>query len=40
MSGREIARNGKGADLIKFSPDGMVLMTLGKPECPATVRII
>ena len=33
-AGDEIARNGKGADLIKFSPDGMVLMTLGKPGMP------
>ena len=36
MSGRgdQIARNGKGADLIKFSPDGKVLMTIGKPGMP------
>src|SRR6516164_9338434 len=33
-AGDEIARNGKGADLIKFSPDGMVLMTLGKSGMP------
>jgi DNA-binding beta-propeller fold protein YncE len=30
-AGDQTARNGKGADLIKFSPDGKVLMTLGKP---------
>src|SRR6516162_2135142 len=29
--GDQIARNGKGADLIKFAPDGKVLMILGKP---------
>jgi DNA-binding beta-propeller fold protein YncE len=33
-AGDEIARNGKGADLIKFSPDGVVLTTLGKPGMP------
>src|SRR5499427_9886970 len=33
-AGDEIARNGKGADLIKFSPNGTVLMTLGKPGMP------
>jgi DNA-binding beta-propeller fold protein YncE len=33
-AGDEIARNGKGADLIKFSPKGTVLMTLGKPGMP------
>jgi sugar lactone lactonase YvrE len=33
-AGDQIARNGKGADLIKFSPDGKVLMTLGKPGMP------
>jgi DNA-binding beta-propeller fold protein YncE len=33
-AGDQIARNGKGADLIKFSPDGTVLMTLGKPGMP------
>ena len=33
-AGDQIARNGKGADLIKFSPDGSVLMTLGKPGMP------
>ena len=32
--GDQIARNGKGADLIKFSPDGKVLMILGKPGMP------
>jgi DNA-binding beta-propeller fold protein YncE len=33
-AGDQIAKNGKGADLIKFSPDGTVLMTLGKPGMP------
>jgi sugar lactone lactonase YvrE len=33
-AGDQIAKNGKGADLIKFSPDGRVLMTLGKPGMP------
>jgi DNA-binding beta-propeller fold protein YncE len=33
-AGDQVARNGKGADLIKFSPDGRVLMTLGKPGMP------
>jgi sugar lactone lactonase YvrE len=33
-AGDQIARNGKGADLIKFSPDGKVLMTIGKPGMP------
>jgi streptogramin lyase len=33
-AGDQIAKNGKGADLIKFSPDGNVLMTLGKPGMP------
>jgi DNA-binding beta-propeller fold protein YncE len=33
-AGDQIARNGKGADLIKFSPEGKVLMTLGKPGMP------
>ena len=32
--GDQIAKNGKGADLIKFSPDGKVLMSLGKPGMP------
>jgi NHL repeat len=32
--GDQIARNGKGADLIKFGPDGKVLLTLGKPGTP------
>jgi sugar lactone lactonase YvrE len=30
----QIARNGKGADVIKFSPEGKVLMTLGKSGMP------
>ena len=33
-AGDQIAQNGKGADLIKFNPDGRVLMTLGKPGMP------
>ena len=33
-AGDQIARNGKGADLIKFSPDGKVLMMIGKPGMP------
>jgi DNA-binding beta-propeller fold protein YncE len=33
-AGDQVAKNGKGADLIKFSPDGTVLMTLGKPGMP------
>ncbi len=33
-AGDQIARNGKGVDLIKFSPDGKVLMTIGKPGMP------
>jgi len=33
-AGDQIARNGKGADLFKFSADGRVLMTLGKPGMP------
>src|SRR5262245_34995582 len=32
--GDQIARNGKGADLIKLAPDGKVLMILGKPGMP------
>jgi sugar lactone lactonase YvrE len=32
--GDQIARNGKGADLIKFAPDGKTLMILGKPGMP------
>src|SRR5215470_12803172 len=32
--GDQIARNGKGADLIKFASDGKVLMVLGKPGMP------
>jgi DNA-binding beta-propeller fold protein YncE len=30
----ERARNGKGAVVVKFSPEGKVLMTLGKPGMP------
>jgi len=33
-AGDQIAKNGKGADLIKFARDGKVLMTLGKPGMP------
>ena len=33
-AGDQIARNGKGVDLIKLSPDGKVLMTIGKPGMP------
>jgi secreted PhoX family phosphatase len=33
----ERARNGKGAVVVKFSPQGQVLMTLGKPGMPAMV---
>ena len=33
-AGDQIARNGKGADLIKFNPKGDVLMILGKPGMP------
>ena len=33
-AGDQIAKNGKGTDLIKFSPDGQVLMILGKPGMP------
>src|SRR5262249_8721145 len=32
--GDQIARKGKGADLIKFAPDGKVLMVLNKPGMP------
>jgi len=32
--GDQLARNGKGADLIKFAPDGKVLIVLGKPGMP------
>src|SRR5260370_19328536 len=32
--GDQIARNGKGADLIKFAPDGKVLMIFAKPGMP------
>ncbi len=37
-AGDQIARNGKGADLIKFGPNGEVLMTLGKPGMPGNGR--
>jgi sugar lactone lactonase YvrE len=30
----QMAMNGKGAIVVKFSPDGKVLMTLGKPGMP------
>jgi DNA-binding beta-propeller fold protein YncE len=30
-AGDQVAKNGKGADLFKLSPDGKVLMTIGKP---------
>ena len=33
-AGDQTAKNGKGAVLVKFSPDGKVLMTLGKPGMP------
>jgi len=33
-AGDQLARNGKGADLIEFTPDGKVLMTIGKPGMP------
>jgi hypothetical protein len=33
-AGDQVARNGRGADLIKFSPDGKVLMTIGRPGMP------
>jgi DNA-binding beta-propeller fold protein YncE len=33
-AGDQIARNGKGAALYKFSPDGRVLMTIGTPGMP------
>src|SRR5215469_5765410 len=33
-AGDQIAKNGKGADLYKLSPDGKVLMTIGKPGMP------
>jgi len=32
--GDQIAKNGKGADVIEFAPDGKVLMVLGKPGMP------
>ena len=34
FAGDQVAKNGKGADLYKFSPDGKVLLTLGKPGMP------
>jgi sugar lactone lactonase YvrE len=37
-AGDQIARNGKGADLIKFSPNGDVLMIFGKPGMPGNGR--
>src|SRR5215813_7026449 len=33
-AGDQVAKNGKGAVLIKFGRDGKVLMTLGKPGMP------
>jgi hypothetical protein len=33
-AGDQLARNGKGADLIEFSPNGKVLLTIGKPGMP------
>jgi hypothetical protein len=33
-AGDQLARNGKGADLIEFNPDGKVLLTIGKPGMP------
>jgi len=33
-AGSQYARNGKGADLIEFAPDGKVLMTIGKTGMP------
>ncbi len=33
-AGDQVAKNGKGADLFKFSPDGKVLLTVGKPGMP------
>src|SRR5450631_658018 len=30
----QMAQNGKGAIVVKFSPEGKVLMTLGKPGMP------
>ena len=37
-AGDEMAFNGKGVDLIKFSPSGTVLMILGKPGMPGNGR--
>src|SRR5215813_4448427 len=37
-AGDQIARNGKGADLIKFNANGDVLMILGKPGMPGNGR--
>jgi sugar lactone lactonase YvrE len=37
-AGDQVAWNGKGADLIKFSPNGDVLMILGKPGMPGNDR--
>jgi sugar lactone lactonase YvrE len=31
-------RNGKGAIVVKYSPDGQVLMTLGKPGMPGNAE--
>ena len=39
-AGDQVARNGKGADLIKFGPDGKELMTLGKPGMPGNLPVI
>jgi DNA-binding beta-propeller fold protein YncE len=33
-AGDQFARNGKGATLVKFAPDGKVLMTIGKTGMP------
>ena len=33
-----LGRDGKGHQVFKFSPDGKVLLTLGKPAAPATAR--
>jgi len=33
-AGDQLAKNGKGADLIELSPGGKVLMTIGKPGMP------
>jgi sugar lactone lactonase YvrE len=34
FAGDQVAKNGKGAVLYKFSPDGKVLLTIGKPGMP------